>query len=136
MWLMKTKTAKIVCTLAVCVLVAGTVSARSHHHHHGSKDLHRAAAIVDIVTNSLVSLSVLSGNTPVVAPAPAPVVVAPTPVVAPAPVYVAPAPVYVAPPPPPRPVYVAPPRRYHRPAPPPRHHAPAHRGGGHRGGRR
>ena len=138
MWLMKTKTAKIVCTLAVCVLVAGTVSARSHHHHRGSKDLHRAAAIVDIVTNSLVSLSVLSGNTPVVAPAPAPVVVAPTPVVAPAPVVVAPAPVYVAPPPPPRPVYVAPPRRYYRPAPPPprHHHAPAHRGGGHRGGRR
>ena len=135
---MKTKTAKIVCTLAVCVLVAGTVSARSHHHHRGSKDLHRAAAIVDIVTNSLVSLSILSGNTPVVAPAPAPVVVAPTPVVAPAPVVVAPAPVYVAPPPPPRPVYVAPPRRYYRPAPPPpRHHrAPAHRGGGHRGGRR
>ena len=135
---MKTKTAKIVCTLAVCVLVAGTVSARSHHHHRGSKDLHRAAAIVDIVTNSLVSLSVLSGNTPVVAPAPAPVVVAPTPVVAPAPVVVAPAPVYVAPPPPPRPVYVAPPRRYYRPAPPPprHHHAPAHRGGGHRGGRR
>ena len=120
---MKTKTAKIVCTLAVCVLVAGTVSARSHHHHRGSKDLHRAAAIVDIVTNSLVSLSVLSGNTPVVAPAP---------------VVVAPAPVYVAPPPPPRPVYVAPPRRYYRPAPPPprHHHAPAHRGGGHRGGRR
>ena len=138
MWLMKTKTAKIVCTLAVCVLVAGTVSARSHHHHRGSKDLHRAAAIVDIVTNSLVSLSVLSGNTPVVAPAPAPVVVAPTPVVAPAPVVVAPAPVYVAPPPPPRPVYVAPPRRYYRPAPPPprHHHAPAHRGGGHKGGRR
>ena len=136
MWLMKTKTAKIVCTLAVCVLVAGTVSARSHHHHRGSKDLHRAAAIVDIVTNSLVSLSVLSGNTPVVAPAP--VVVAPTPVVAPAPVVVAPAPVYVAPPPPPRPVYVAPPRRYYRPAPPPprHHHAPAHRGGGHKGGRR
>ena len=124
---MKTKTVKIVCTLAVCVLVAGTVSARSHHHHHGSKDLHRAAAIVDIVTNSLIGLSVLSGNSPVVT----------TPVVTtPAPVYVAPAPVYVAPPPPPRPVYVAPPRRYYRPAPPPRHHAPAHRGGGHRGGRR
>ena len=148
MWLMKTKTAKIVCTLAVCVLVAGTVSARSHHHHRGSKDLHRAAAIVDIVTNSLVSLSVLSGNTPVVAPAPVvttpvvttPVVTTPvvtTPVVTtPAPVVVAPAPGYVAPPPPPRPVYVAPPRRYYRPAPPPRHHAPAHRGGGHRGGRR
>ena len=140
MWLMKTKTAKIVCTLAVCVLVAGTVSARSHHHHRGSKDLHRAAAIVDIVTNSLVSLSVLSGNTPVVAPAPVvttPVVTTPV-VTTPAPVVVAPAPVYVAPPPPPRPVYVAPPRRYYRPAPPPprHHHAPAHRGGGHRGGRR
>ncbi|MBR4076889.1 MAG: hypothetical protein IKK25_08535, partial [Lentisphaeria bacterium] len=107
---MKTKTAKIVCTLAVCVLVAGTVSARSHHHHRGSKDLHRAAAIVDIVTNSLVSLSVLSGHTPVVAPAPAPVVVAPTPVAAPAPVVVAPTPV-VAPAPvvvAPAPVYVAP----------------------------
>lgn len=129
---MKTKTVKIVCTLAVCVLVAGTVSARPHHHH-GSKDLHRAAAIVDIVTNSLVGLSILSGNTPVVT---TPVVT--TPVVTPAPVYVAPTPVYVAPPPPPRPIYVAPPRRYYRPAPPPqRHHrAPAHRGGGHKGGRR
>ena len=122
---MKTKTVKIICTLAVCVLVAGTVSARPHHHH-GSKDLHRAAAIVDIVTNSLIGLSILSGNAPVVT---TPVVTTPV---------VAPAPVYVAPPPPPRPVYVAPPRRYHRPAPPPpRHHrAPAHRGGGHRGGRR
>ena len=133
---MKTKTVKIVCTLAVCVLVAGTVSARPHHHH-GSKDLHRAAAIVDIVTNSLVGLSILSGNTPVVT---TPVVTTPvvtTPVVTPAPVYVAPTPVYVAPPPPPRPIYVAPPRRYYRPAPPPRHHrAPAHRGGGHKGGRR
>ncbi len=117
---MKKKTVKIICTLAVCVLVAGTVSARPHHHGGGGKDLHRAAAIVDIVTNSLIGLSILSGNAPVVT----------TPVVTPVPVY-------VAPPPPPRPVYVAPPRRYHRPAPPPpRHRAPAHRGGGHRGGRR
>ncbi|MBR4884592.1 MAG: hypothetical protein IKZ33_04685, partial [Lentisphaeria bacterium] len=94
---MKTKTAKLVCTLAVCVLVAGTVSARPHHHHHGggSKDLYRAAAIVDIVANSLVGLSVLAGKPVVATPAvaaPAPVVVAPQPVVAPAP-----APVVVAP---------------------------------------
>lgn len=140
---MKSKTLKLVCTLAVCVLVAGTMNARPHHHRGGgSKDLYRAAAIVDIVANSLVGLSVLAGKAPVVAaPAPvvtpAPVVVAPTPVVAPAPVVVAPAPapIYVAPPPPPRPIYVTP--RHYRPAPPPPpRHAPRHHGGGHRGGRR
>lgn len=132
---MKTKTVKVVCTLAVCVLVAGGLSARPHHHHRGN-DLHKAAAIVDIVTNSLVGLSILSGNTPAVV-TPAPVVVtppAPVVVTPPPPVYVTPAPtVYVAPPPPPRPVYVVPPaRRYIAPPPRAPRRAPAH----HRGGRR
>ena len=76
-----------------------------------SRDLHKAAAIVDIVVNGLTGLSILGGNAPVY--------------VEPAPVLVAPAPVVVAPPrrvhvaPPPRRVHVAPPRRV-RVAPPPR----------------
>lgn len=84
------------------LFAATEASAHGHHHHHGSKDLHRAAAIVDIVVNGLTGLSILNGNAPVV--------------VQPAPTVVTPAPVYVAPS---RPVYVAPPRSvYRRPAPP------------------
>lgn len=99
------------------LFTATEASARGHHHHHGSKDLHRAAAIVDIVTNCL---SILGGNAPVVVQ-PAPTVVTPAPayVAPPSPVYVAPSrPVYVAPS---RPVYVGPSRPvYVRPAPSPR----------------
>lgn len=119
---MKKKMIKIVCALSLCIFVAGAVSARPHHHHGGGRDLHRAAAIVDIVTNSLIGLNVLSGNAPVYVVPPAPV-----------PVYVPP------PPPPPPPVIVIPPRRHYRPAPPPRRHykpappprrhAPPRRGG-------
>ena len=112
---MKTRTTKLICTLALCVLTLGALSARHHHGpSKGERNLRRAADIVSIVTNSLVGLSVLSGNTP--APA---VVVAPPPP--------PPRPVIVTPPPPPRPVIVTPPPpppRHYRPAPPPRRHAP------------
>lgn len=85
------------------LFTATEASARGHHGHHGSRDLHKAAAIVDIVVNGLTGLSILNGNAPVV--------------VQPAPTVVTPAPVYVAPPP----VVVAPSRPvYRRPAPPPR----------------
>ena len=93
------------------LFTATEASARGHHHHHhGSKDLHRAAAIVDIVVNGLTGLSILNGNAPVV--------------VQPAPTVVTPAPVYVAPS---RSVYrrPAPPRRV-RTTPPPRSPRPAH----------
>ena len=114
---MKTRTTKLICTLALCVLTLGALSARHHHGpSKGERNLRRAADIVSIVTNSLVGLSVLSGNTP--APA---VVVAPPPPPPPRPVIVTP------PPPPPRPVIVTPPPplpRHYRPAPPPRRHAP------------
>ena len=62
------------------LFTATEASARGHHHHHhGSKDLHRAAAIVDIVVNGLTGLSILNGNAPVVVQ-PAPTVVTPAPV--------------------------------------------------------
>ena len=98
------KTVKIL-ACAAALLAASEASAHGHHHHHGSKDLHRAAAIVDIVVNGLTGLSILNGNAPVV--------------VQPAPTVVTPAPVYVVPPRPVRPVYrrPAPPRRV---TPPPR----------------
>lgn len=127
---MKKSILKTFLTCCICVLFICAVNAHGHHRGGGSKDLYRAAAIVDIITNSLVGLSVLSGNTPVVVPT-TPVYTAPAPVVvpAPAPVYTAPYPVYT------RPVYVAPPRIYHRPPPPPpRHHGRHH--GGHHGKRR
>lgn len=117
-------------TVLICcigIFFIGNMNARPHHHH-GSKDLYKAAAIVDIVANSLIGLSVLSGNTSVITTPTyvTPTYVTPTPVyVAPTPVYVNPRPVYVNP----RPVYVAPPSRiYHRPAPPPRRHHHGHRG--------
>lgn len=121
---MKNSILKTVLTCCICVLFICAVNAHGHHRGGGSKDLYRAAAIVDIVTNSLIGLSVLSGNTPVIAP-PAPVYTAPYPapvvVPAPAPVYTAPYPAYT------RPVYVAPPRIYRRPPPPPpRHHGRHH----------
>lgn len=131
---MKNSILKTVLTCCICVLFICAVNAHGHHRGGGSKDLYRAAAIVDIVANSLVGLSILSGNTSAVVPAavvPAPVVVpTPAPVVVPtpAPIYTAPYPVY-------RPVYVAPPRIYRRPPPPPpRHHGGHH--GRHHGKRR
>ena len=108
---MKNKTKNILMALAVigAVFTATEASARGrYHHHHGSKDLYRAAAIVDIVANSLTGLSILSGK--------APVVVAPAPVVTPAPVYVAPSRSVYRRPAPPRRVRTTPPPRSPRPA--------------------
>lgn len=127
---MKNSIFKTFLTCCICVLFIFAVNAQRHHRGGSSKDLYRAAAIVNIITNSLVGLSILSGNTPVVVPA-TPVYTAPAPVVVPAtPVYTAPYPAYT------RPVYITPaPRIYRRPPPPPpRHHRRHH--GGHHGKRR
>lgn len=131
---MKNSILKTFLTCCICVLFIFAVNAQRHHRGDSSKDLYRTAAIMNIITNSLVRLSILSGNTPVVVPA-TPVYTAPAPVVAPVvvpvtPVYTAPYPAYT------RPVYITPaPRIYRRPPPPPpRHHRRHH--GGHHGKRR
>lgn len=128
---MKSSILKTVLSCCICVLFICAVNAQRHHRGGSSKDLYRAAAIVNIIKDSLVGLSILSGNTPVVVPV-TPVYTAPAPVVvpAPAPVYAAPYPAYT------RHVYITPaPRIYHRPPPPPpRHHRGHH--GGHHGKRR
>lgn len=110
------KITAIVCCIVFCLTVASfNVNARHHHGYHNS-DLHKAASIVSIVTNSIIGINAITNPQRVIYTTPA--YPASTTVVVPStgtyyyttPVYYRPKPIYR-----PRPAYRIPYRHHRKP---------------------